>query len=92
MGIESASGVAMCLRRDVPGIATGSSLIGLTPLLLLFAICGTASAQPLVWTPRGPSPNTQGQVENITDREVSGVDRPQISGWHSDARSHVHGR
>lgn len=32
----------------------------------------TGAAQ-LVWVPNGPGPNTQGQVENITNREVVGA-------------------
>jgi hypothetical protein len=42
-------------------------------LLLLFTACGSVYAQPLVWVEHGPGPNTQGQVENITDREVVGA-------------------
>jgi hypothetical protein len=30
-------------------------------------------APPLVWVPNGPGPNTQGQVENIANREVVGA-------------------
>jgi hypothetical protein len=30
-------------------------------------------AAPLVWVPNGPGPNTQGQVENIANREVVGA-------------------
>lgn len=32
-----------------------------------------AGGPPLVWVPNGPGPNTQGQVENITNREVVGA-------------------
>jgi hypothetical protein len=31
-----------------------------------------ASADPQQWVPQGPAPNTQGQVENIANREVEG--------------------
>jgi hypothetical protein len=42
-------------------------------LLFLLAIGSPVTAQPLQWTPHGPGPNTQGQVENITDGEVVGA-------------------
>ncbi len=41
-------------------------------LVLLFAITDVAAAQR-VWIQHGPGPNTVGQVEGITDREVVGA-------------------
>ena len=49
-----------------------AALAGGLPILLL-TFCDTAAGQPLVWVAHGPGPNTQGQVENITDREVVGA-------------------
>ena len=76
MDIESFTRTAMRLssirRTAVPASRTGSSVSGTTSMLFLFAIFGTTSAQSLVWKDLGPGPNTQGQVENITDRQVSG--------------------
>jgi hypothetical protein len=42
-------------------------------LLFLLAIGSPVPAQPLQWMPRGPGPNTQGQVENIANFEVVGA-------------------
>ncbi len=39
-------------------------------LALFFILASLVSAQ---WIPHGPGPNTKGQVENITDREVIGA-------------------
>ena len=37
------------------------------------AVTFGASARAQVWVPHGPRPNTAGQVEGITDREVTGA-------------------
>ena len=49
------------------------NIIGGGLLLLCLAVDGTVSAQALEWVPRGPGPNTGGQVENIANREVVGA-------------------
>ena len=49
------------------------SLLAFGLPILTMSICGNVAAQPLVWEAQGPGPNTQGQVENITDREVVGA-------------------
>jgi hypothetical protein len=41
-------------------------------LVLLLLTCARALAQA-VWVPQAPGPNTRGQVENITDKEVVGA-------------------
>lgn len=41
------------------------------PALLAMLVCAAHAQQ--VWTQHGPGPNTLGQVENITDREVVGA-------------------
>jgi photosystem II stability/assembly factor-like uncharacterized protein len=47
--------------------------IGSRLTLLLFGVCGTLAARSPQWVAQGPGPNTQGQVENITNREVVGA-------------------
>jgi hypothetical protein len=47
--------------------------IGGAFVVLPLTVCGVPSAQPLQWMATGPGPNTQGQVENILDREVVGA-------------------
>ena len=49
-----------------------SSVIRVRLLALLVLSAGTANAQR-VWVQQGPGPNTLGQVEGITDREVAGA-------------------
>jgi hypothetical protein len=44
---------------------------GLWGFAILCAVTAPAAAQ--VWVPQGPAPNTQGQVENILNREVAGA-------------------
>src|SRR5580692_10232208 len=36
-------------------------------------LANAADAQPLIWRSQGAGPNTEGQVENIDDREVEGA-------------------
>ncbi len=45
--------------------------IGLS--IMILPLNHPLSAQPRVWKPEGPGPNTRGQVENILDREVVGA-------------------
>ena len=47
------------------------SLVATGVSILVLVICGTVAAQ--TWKAQGPGPNTRGQVENITDREVVGA-------------------
>jgi hypothetical protein len=47
--------------------------IGTRLTVLLFGVYATAAAQPPQWVAEGPGPSTQGQVENITNREVVGA-------------------
>ena len=70
MQIVPRLGVADAGKRRCRGALkiTGGGL-----LLLCLAIASTVAAQPLEWIARGPGPNTQGQVENIANREVVGA-------------------
>ena len=49
----------------------GKSLVACGLPILALVIYGTVAAQ--TWEAQGPGPNTRGQVENITDREVVGA-------------------
>ena len=40
---------------------------------LFFGLCASPALADSVWQPQGPAPSTQGQVEGIADREVSGA-------------------
>jgi photosystem II stability/assembly factor-like uncharacterized protein len=42
-------------------------------LVTLVSCCFAYAVHAQVWIQQGPGPNTEGQVENITDREVSGA-------------------
>src|SRR6188474_1487633 len=41
--------------------------------LLIVSPSASASAQARIWIQHGPGPSKQGQVENITDLEISGA-------------------
>jgi hypothetical protein len=40
-------------------------------LVTLVSFCVACAAHTQVWVQQSPEPNTEGQVENITDREVA---------------------
>jgi len=58
-------------KTAIHGTRRIAAVVG--PLITAFLLCAPAIGQSLQWLPGGPGPNTEGQVENITDREVDGA-------------------
>lgn len=69
LGLASPSSTMIKLGRTETRIA----FIIYRSLILVLAACGIAYSQVPKWSPQGPGPTTQGQVENITNREVVGA-------------------